>query len=75
MASVVRLAIIVAQERHGIVLRNVFWVLLDEVCEEGRDADKKWQCEYTELSSHSPLTVFQRVGMVSMYSYKEIVKP
>jgi hypothetical protein len=48
MASVVRLATIVAQERHGIVLRNVFWVLPDEVCENGRDADMNWQCEYTK---------------------------
>ena len=72
MASVVRLATIIAQEGHSVVLRDVFGVFLDEVCKVGIDLTT---VPHGNLSVHSPLTVFQSVGMVSMYSYKEIAKP
>ena len=64
---VVCLAAVIAQKLHGVALGDVLRVLLDEVWRELK--------RLGHPSGGLPLTVSQSVGIVSMYSNSDNVKP
>lgn len=61
MASVVGVAAIVRNKRHGIILRQIFGMLLNKLWTRVRE------CMHANVRG-LPLVVFHKVGIVAAYS-------